>query len=1116
MQSDITGSFSPPSTTIVDRLRYRAEHQGPQTAYTFLVDGEDEKLEMSYEQIDQSAKAIAAELQKHNLGGERALLLFPPGLEFITAFFGCLYAGVVAVPAYPPRRNRNMVRIQAIAEDAQAKVALTTATVSDRIIPMLDETPLLKKIRWISTDLVPLKSYESWHEPEISSETLAFLQYTSGSTGTPKGVMLSHANMIHNSALISYAFEHTRSGKAVFWLPMYHDMGLIGGMLQPMQIGHPNISMSPMAFLQQPYRWLRAISKHQGTISGGPNFAYELCVQKVTQEQVEKLDLSSWELAFNGAEPVRPETIDRFVKKFEPCGFRREAFYPCYGMAEATLIITGGMKKSPPVIRAVDGVSLDQNQVVDVAPDDDDARLIVGCGNCLPDQEMLIVEPETLRVCAPDQVGEIWVMGPSIAKGYWRNEEATETYFRAYTSDTNEGPYLRTGDLGFFKDGELFVTGRLKDMIIVRGVNRYPQDIEGTVGLCHELMEGMTVAAVTAEIAGRERLIVVAEAPRLKRKEYEEVITAIRKDVSLEHELAVDAVALIRRGSIPKTSSGKIQRHACREHFLNHSLAILDRWVSWDEVEVSEELQRVRMRRAQLEAARADAEGMAVSDPVARDQTVQLVMEKIRLVAGEPARELDLSTDILQLDLDSLERMEIIASIEDEYGARFPDDVLPGMRTVLQVVDAVEFYLGSDSRRTFGLGEIPQEMFGFSALPEYRQVVQMAEHLDELGLPNPYFQLHDTVTGATSHLDGREVINFAGYNYLGFAGHPEVNQAAKEAIDRFGTSVSGSRLSTGERSIHRELEAEIAALIGTDDAVVMSGGHAANETTIGHLLRTGDLILHDALAHSSIIQGANLSGARRRPFPHNDWRELDQILEDIRDDYRRVLIVVEGVYNMEGDIAPLPELIEIRRRHKVWLMVDEAHSIGMLGKTGRGAREHFEIQPSDVDIWMGTLSKSLASNGGFIAGSHELVEYLRYTAPGFVYSAGLSPPSAGAAIAAIRLMRENPQLIDQLRKNSELFLELARKSGLNTGHSEATAIIPVIVGDSMATMILAQKLLGDGVNVRPLTYPAVEESASRLRFFINANHTSAQIREVVNKVASLWSKVKQENYSARV
>jgi len=337
----LPGTFFGPST-LVELLRHRARCQAKDVAFTILVDGENEQFDLSYEELDRQARAIAAWLQSFDLVGERALLLYPPGAEFIAAFFGCLYAGVVAVPVYPPRRNRSLARIQAIADDAEARVALTSDSVLNRVEPLIGETPHLKQLTWLATCHVPEGIEGQWSVPDVHGDTLAFLQYTSGSTGTPKGVMLNHANLVHNSALIAHVFEHTRSGSGVFWLPSYHDMGLIGGILQPMYVGCPNVLMSPMSFLQKPYRWLAAITRFRGTTSGGPNFAYDLCVQRITPEQRKTLDLSSWKVAFNGAEPIRAETLDAFTAAFEPCGFHHEVFYPCYGLAEATLIVSGG------------------------------------------------------------------------------------------------------------------------------------------------------------------------------------------------------------------------------------------------------------------------------------------------------------------------------------------------------------------------------------------------------------------------------------------------------------------------------------------------------------------------------------------------------------------------------------------------------------------------------------------------------------------------------------------------------------------------------------------------------------------------------------------------------
>jgi 8-amino-7-oxononanoate synthase len=390
---------------------------------------------------------------------------------------------------------------------------------------------------------------------------------------------------------------------------------------------------------------------------------------------------------------------------------------------------------------------------------------------------------------------------------------------------------------------------------------------------------------------------------------------------------------------------------------------------------------------------------------------------------------------------------------------------------------------------------------GFERLPGYLRLKNQQAELARLGIANPYFQSHEGVSGATVRIDGREFLNFAGYNYLGLSGHPEVGAAAKAAIDRYGTSVSASRVASGEIPLHRELEAAVARLLGTEDCVAFVSGYGTNVTTIGHLFGPRDLILQDARIHNSARLGATLSGARRLSFSHNDPAALERALRERRGQYKRALIVVEGVYSMDGDIPDLPRLIDIKKRYNALLMVDEAHSIGVLGARGRGIGEHFDVEPADVDIWMGTLSKTLAGCGGYIAGSAALVENLKYSAPGFVYSVGLSPTDAAAALAALGVMQREPQRVTRLRALSALFLRLAREAGLDTGSSEGSAVVPVIVGDSMRALRLAQRLFERGINVQPILYPAVPESSARLRFFITAQHREEQLRSTVQAVS---------------
>jgi 8-amino-7-oxononanoate synthase/acyl carrier protein len=1105
----------PPNTHLVDCLRYWTEIQPAEPAF-YLTDGEQEETCLSYAELDRASRAIAADLMGRGLTGERALLMFPPGLDFVKAFFGCLYAGVVAVPAFTPRRNRNVKRLQAISDDASAKVALTVADVRDRAQGMLDETPSLKELAWLAVEEMDEGRADQWQPLPLTGKDLALLQYTSGSTGTPKGVMLSHGNLIHNVQIILYCFESTRNGSGMSWLPTYHDMGLIGGVLEPLYYGRPNVMMSPMAFLQKPVRWLRAVSKYRVTVSGGPNFAYDLCAQKVTDEEMQGLDLSCWDLAFNGAEPIRPATLDAFCKRFEPIGFRRESFFPCYGMAESTLIATAGFKKDLPVVRGFDGKALDEHRVIAVPEGHENERMLVGCGRVLPDGDVVIAEPETGVRLPEHQVGEIWLRSPSVGHGYWNKPDATQEVFGGHLAGAKpDSPgYLRTGDLGFMDSGELFVTGRLKDLIIVRGVNRYPQDIERTVELSDKRLQAGAVGAFALESGGQERLIVVAETERRRRKDWSDVITKIRRDVTAEHDLPPDGIVLVRFGSIPKTSSGKIQRSACRDSFVAGELQVVGQWFSWDRGEENGQPLRKSEEKA---AARAEANGKTLREP--DPQIAGIVMEKVRAVARERARQLSLDSNIvIDLGLDSLERLQIASSLEETFGGRFPEEVLQRIETCREVALAIADHIGTTPVVKSSAGasskrphrDIGPEDYEFAKMPEYARLKQTMDMLAATGVPNPYFSVHQQITKDRTVIDGQDLISFASYNYLGMSGDPAVSAAAKAAIDQFGTSVSASRLVSGEKTVHGQLEKGLASFIGTESAICLVGGHATNETTIGHLFGPGDLIIHDALAHNSIIQGAILSGATRRPFPHNDHQVLDEILQAVRHEYRRVLVAIEGVYSMDGDYPELPRFVEVKQRHHAFLMVDEAHSIGTMGPHGRGIGEHFDIDARSVDIWMGTLSKAFGSCGGYIAGCKELIEYLKYTAPGFVYSVGMPPSNAAAALASLKLLEEEPERVERVQARSRQFLQAASERGLNTGMSNGTPVVPIIVGNSLHSLQLSRRLFERGINVQPILYPAVEESAARLRFFITACHTEEQIQQTVAAVAEEMQAISSE------
>ena len=398
--------------------------------------------------------------------------------------------------------------------------------------------------------------------------------------------------------------------------------------------------------------------------------------------------------------------------------------------------------------------------------------------------------------------------------------------------------------------------------------------------------------------------------------------------------------------------------------------------------------------------------------------------------------------------------------------------------------------------------EIPERYIRFDMHPGYQQLRIIADGAAQLGIGSPFFKQHEATAGARTRIGGREYLNFSSYNYLGLSGHPTVAAAAKAAIDRYGTSVSASRAVSGERPVHRELETALANAYGTEDAVVFVSGHATNVTTIGYLFGPRDLVLHDELIHNSTLQGIALSGARRLPFAHNDWEALDVLLAQQRRQFERVLIVIEGIYSMDGDFPALPRFVEVKRRHKAFLMIDEAHSFGVMGETGLGIREHFGLAGGDVDIWMGTLSKALAGCGGYIAGQTALIEHLKFLAPGFLYSVGMPPPVAAASLAALECLRREPQRAAALRERGALFLELARAAGIDVGTSAGLAVIPAILGGSMRAARVSAALFERGINVQPILYPAVPEKLARLRFFMSCEHTVGDIRDAVGALTA--------------
>jgi 8-amino-7-oxononanoate synthase len=1147
-------------STIVELLRSRADDQPNKIAYTFLSDREGQQSSLTYATLDQRARAIGAWLQRLGAAGERALLLYPPGLDYIAAFFGCLYAGVVAVPAYPPHPNRPALQLQSIAADAQATIALTITASADTIKHQLGHTPALASLRWLNTDVTTSAMAAGWHELTIGANALAFLQYTSGSTSIPRGVMISHGNLLHNLEVIRRAFQIAPNSVGVFWLPMYHDLGLIGGVLSPLYVGEPSLLISPRAFVEQPLRWLQAISRYKGTISGAPNFAYDLCVDRITPAQRATLDLSSWQTAFCGAEPIRPETLERFTEAFAPYGFQPAAFYPCYGLAEATLIVSGGSKSELPIVHTVNSTALQAHTVIAAHPTTAQSRTegteelkeltseaeapgqlprsrrsfsslgaggefppehtrLVSCGRALFDQQIVIVDPTTCTQCAPDQVGEIWLTGPSVAQGYWGRPEETAQTFHAHTRDTGEGPFLRTGDLGFMNEGELFVTGRIKDLIVIRGRNHYPQDIERTIAQSHPALKTGMGAACSIAVAGEERLVVVHEVDRryLREEELDAAIGAIRQAIARRHELQAYAICLIKPLQLPRTSSGKVQRHVCAARFLAGSLAAVKEW-----------------RAGPAQIAQGDTHALTAPTRTHLPEDAGVLPEQLAAaiaawLAAEIAQRAKIAPGQIDLDqpfdrygLDSLEVVTLASALEAKLSRRLPETLLwehPTLRALAQhlaheasgarpeaVADTIQRFslvrlpaLASKPRPHPGPAsgsfqpqpagaQLQKGAVSFSA----QRLAILNERYQEAQAKGTYFYqpVITSQAGAWVVVEGQRRLMLASYSYLGLIGHPKINQAAQAAIAEFGTGAHGVRLLAGTTFRHRELEQTIADFKHTEDAIVFSSGYVANLATISTFATKGHVVICDKLNHASIVDGCSLSQARFVVFGHNDMADLERCLQQAGG--AGTLVVVDAVFSMDGDLIDLPAVARLCKQYGAYLMVDEAHSLGVLGPTGRGIEEHFGLDSATIDIKMGTLSKAIPSVGGYVAGRAELIAALKHNARAFIFSAALPPPQVAAAQAAFEVIRVEPERVASLQRMVKRYLGAVQALGFNTLKSESP-IVPLVCTTEQQAFDMTRMCQAEGLLVLPIVYPAVPIHAPRLRTTLTAAHSDADV-----------------------
>lgn len=672
LESSMVGTTIPAETMVARLLQH--ESQIPdKVIYRLLEDGINESASITYGEMVEKAKAVAAKLLQLGKKGDRVLLLFPTGIEFITSFYASLFAGMIAVPTYPPKRNKANERFRSIVNDSGPAFILSTKAINED----LEKYDLLEGLpgdyRKLVYEDIPASLSSNWDDPLINKEDIALLQYTSGSTGNPNGVMVSHWNIMHNSEFIKQSFGFDEDSVGVNWLPNFHDMGLIGCLIQAAYLGASNIIIPPLSFLKSPANWFRAITNYKATTGGGPNFAFDYSIEKVEDDDLKEIDLSSLRTLYCGAEPIRDTTLKGFAEKFITAGFNTSQLFPVYGMAEVVLIASGGDYKAEPIYYQVDAKALEDKRV-SVPLKNDDARTLTACGYPWLGMRVAIVNPENRKPSALNDVGEIWVSGPSVAKGYWNDPEKTEKTFHGYIDGIDEGPWLRTGDLGFIHEGQLYITGRLKDLIILRGLNYFPNDIEYSVENCHEAIRQNACAAFSVDREGEERLVIAAEVERAFVRDLpeNEVFEAVRNAVFSEYGVQPYAISLLRTGSILKTSSGKIQRFAVRTAWNRQELTEVASWV---------------MKTAKDTIASE----IGFRPEYLREWMINWMAQKLELDPGS----IDPDKPVSAYGLDSITAVSLEKDVNAQFGVEWPIESFLKENSVNQLVEEGVYLLRS-------------------------------------------------------------------------------------------------------------------------------------------------------------------------------------------------------------------------------------------------------------------------------------------------------------------------------------------------------------------------------------------------------------------------------------
>lgn len=1081
----------PGVVSIADALSLRARQLEDAEVFTF-IDSRDREQVRSYAELDAAARRVAAELVDRKAGGEPVLLLFPPGLELIEAFLGCQMAGAIAVPSLPPRRNRQMARLNAIAGGSGCGLVLTSSALEEDVAAWIRSSGGTSGLQWVATDRLDRPPLGA---PLVArGHDLAFLQFTSGSTSSPKGVMVSHRNLLYNLEMIKQCFRYGEDDVLVSWLPFFHDMGLIAFILETIYLGARCVLMPPASFVRRPVRWLQAISRHGGTASGAPSFAYQRCLA-IDEHELVGVELGTWRLALNAAEPVRYQTMKRFAAKYAPYGFSETSFFPAYGLAEATVCVTG-TGRMPPTYLTVDAEALERNEVLMPGPSTRRRQTLVGCGTGRwLEQQLRIVDPETRRPQAPFEIGEIWVAGEHVASGYWRLPAASAETFSGILAESLDAagpketepaarPFLRTGDLGFVDDhGQLFITGRIKDLVIIHGANHYPQDLEATVEAAWPELAPHATAAFTADGPDdRSMLCIVAEVRRTSLRSFDATRAGevIANRLAKDNDVQVDRVVFLKPHGLPMTSSGKVQRAECRRMLQEGLLPAVGSWPA--------------------------EPGPACDDASGEPRAMSFLRDQLSQYLDRPASSLPEDEVLSRLGLESVHYHSLVAAARRILGVEVPTGVLLGDPTLSELARALCGHRPSRSTEQADRATDCASIIA-AGLERIPQVFTRVDHQQ----------------GRAVVIGGRVRHDFASCNYLGLDEHPEVIAAIPEMLSRWGVHPSWTR-AVASPAPYLELEERLAKLIGAPEVLVFPNVAMVNLGCLPILAGPRGTIIADTKAHNTIHEACEVARSRGidyLQFRHGDLDDLRRLLVQ-QHEHRPLVIALDGVYSMNISYCGLHELAAVAREHEALLYVDDAHGFGILGEspgspgTGRpyGSSGNGIVRFLGMDcvqhqiVYVAGLSKAYSSHAAFISCLDQRMRSLLQTASTFIFSGPVPVATLASALRGLEVnQREGDVIRERILKLSRRLVDGARAIGLevdNTGYFPAAF---VVVGGMEQAIRACSMAWEHDLLITPGVYPAVPRDRCGLRFAVTALNTEHQVEMALEALARIYSEI---------